>query len=159
MSTRERLIKRFRSFAYRHSYVDSFVDASIATQIKVLREGKGWSQEDLASAAKMKQSQISRLESVENSSWQVRTLKRIAKALDVALAVRFESFGNVLSDIDEFGREALQRPSFEKDPAFKPQTPLLDAPKIAASATVSIGNVIEASDRFALNDRSIGEAA
>lgn len=118
MSLRSDLVRQFQDPDYRHAYADSFVDSSIATQIQVLREQRELSQSELGDATGMKQSQISRLENVNNSSWQIRTLKRIAQALDVVLVVKFESFGKILPDIESFGRKALERPSFAEDPEF-----------------------------------------
>jgi transcriptional regulator with XRE-family HTH domain len=119
MSLLDRVIEQFGDFSYRHSFVESHVDSSLATQIQVLREQRKLTQAQLAEAAGMKQSQISRLERFDNSSWQLRTLRRVARALDLALVVRLESFGTVLPSIGDFGRKSLQRDSFEQDPAFK----------------------------------------
>ena len=41
---KQRLLDKFHNFAYRHTYVDEFTDAYIATQIKVLREQRKWNQ-------------------------------------------------------------------------------------------------------------------
>jgi transcriptional regulator with XRE-family HTH domain len=130
------LVSQFRDRDFRHGYIDSFVDAGIATQIKVLREQRGITQAQLAAAAGMKQSQVCRLENSNNSSWQVRTLKRIAEAFDVALVVKFEAFGAVLDDIETFGRTALQRPSFVDDPAFKQEVDTLSIKQLTAMFNV-----------------------
>jgi transcriptional regulator with XRE-family HTH domain len=119
MKVIRRLMNRFRNVEYRRAYVDEFTDSYIATQLKVLREQRGFTQEQLAERLGVKQSQICRWESVNNRSWQVRTLKRIAGALDLALVVRFESFGKILPEIGSFGRAALERPAFADDPVFR----------------------------------------
>lgn len=129
MTIRERLLSKFRDKRYRHGYVDTFTDAYIATQIQVLREQRGLDQTALAKLAGLHQSQVSTLEDVDNSSWTIRTLKKIAKAFDLVLVVRFESFGRVLPDIGHLDRPSLQRHSFEDDPVFseaqpKPLNPL-----------------------------------
>lgn len=118
MTLLTKLIERFRDFGYRHAYVDSFMDSYIATQIKVLREQQQLTQTQLADQAGMRQSQISAMEDVNHSSWKVSTLKKIAKALDLVLVVRFESFGSILPEIDKFGRASLERISFTDDPIF-----------------------------------------
>ena len=122
MTRRSSLIKRFQDQEYRQIYVESFIDSSIATQIKVLRDQRDLTQTDLADLAAMKQGQISRLEKVNNERWKVITLRRIARALDLALVVRFESFGNVIPDVESFERKTLQRPSFADDPMFSEQS-------------------------------------
>ncbi|MGB7910641.1 MAG: helix-turn-helix transcriptional regulator [Desulfobaccales bacterium] len=113
----------FKSKEYRHAYVDEFLNVSIATQIKVLREQRGreWSQKDLADKVGMKQPRISVMENVNYSSWSINTLRKLAKAFDLTLRVSFESFGERIKEIDQFNREALERASFEEDPYFKPE--------------------------------------
>jgi len=118
MTLIQKLIERFGEFGYRHTYVDSALDSFIATQIKVLREQRDLTQTELAELASMKQSQISRLENINNSSWKVGTLRKLAHAFDLALVVRFENFGRALPDIDRFSRTYLQRDSFKDDPVF-----------------------------------------
>ncbi len=114
----KKLKESFKDKDYRHGYVDEFLNVSIATQIKVLREQRGWTQEDLARYAQMKQPRISVMENVNYSSWSINTLRKLAETFDLALRVSFESFGNRLKDIDQINRNALMRPSFKNDPIF-----------------------------------------
>ena len=118
MQLLKRLFRRFQDREYRRSYAESFVDSYLATQIKVLREQRNLTQKQLGDLADVKQSQICRWENINNSGWQIRSLKNLAKAMDLVLVVRFASFSEILPDIDAFGREALQRPSFDDDPLF-----------------------------------------
>jgi transcriptional regulator with XRE-family HTH domain len=113
-----KLRKDFEDKEYRHAYADEFLNAWIATQIKVLREQRGWSQEELAENAEMLQPRISALENVNYSSWSVKTLRRLAEAFDLTLRISFESFGNRIKDFSSFDRDYLQRPSFNDDPVF-----------------------------------------
>lgn len=114
-----RLIRAFKDKEYRHAYVDEFSNASIATQIKVLREQRHWSQKELAEEAGMAQPRISALENVNYDRWSVNTLRRLAEAFDVTLCVSFETFGKRLIDIDRFSRDNLERLAFDKDPVFQ----------------------------------------
>ena len=114
--------RKFRDQEYRSSYVDSFLDSLVATQIRVLRQQRHLKQGELADLAGMKQSRISTLEDVNYASWNIRTLKRLAAALDVALVVKFESFGGILGDLNRMSREELERPSFQDDPFFHETT-------------------------------------
>ena len=116
---KSRILKAFHKLAYRREYVDSLTDSYLATQIQVLREQRDWSQEKLAEVAGLGQSQISKFEDVDNSSWQGRTLKRLAKAFDLRLVIRFESFGTALTDIEQMNRRELERLSFKDDPVFQ----------------------------------------
>jgi transcriptional regulator with XRE-family HTH domain len=115
----ERLRRDFQESTYRHVYDSGFLDSSIATQIKVLREQRGWKQSDLAREAKTGQSRISEIEDVNYSSWSIRTLRRLAKAFDVRLKVSFEEFGTLLTDFTKLNRTSLERCSFRDDPAFR----------------------------------------
>lgn len=109
---------KFFNSEYRAGYAESFLDTRIATQIRVLREQRGWTQAQLAEAAGMKQSRICALEDANYSSWSVTTLKRLARAFDVPLDVEFGTFGQLLREVSTFNRDSLQRPEFAKDPAF-----------------------------------------
>lgn len=140
MTLLTKLIERFRDFGYRHAYVDSFMNSYIATQIKVLREQQRLTQAQLAEQAGMRQSQISAMEDVNHSSWKVSTLKKLAKALDLVLVVRFESFGSILPEIDKFGRASLERVAFAADPVFSEDDALEQVDGSAtAAAQIQIG--------------------
>lgn len=120
MSDLSKILKKsFKDKDYRHGYVDEFLNASIATQIKVLREQHGWSQKELARHAQMRQPRISVMENVNYSSWSIKILRELAEAFDLTLCVFFESFGKRLTDIEGFSRENLERFSFDDDPVFK----------------------------------------
>ena len=111
--------KDFQDKEYRHNYLDEFLNAWIATQIKVLREQRGWSQKELAQHAGMLQPRISALENVNYSSWSVQTLRKLAEAFDLILRISFESFGDGIRDFSLFDPDHLQRPSFDNDPVFQ----------------------------------------
>lgn len=108
-----------RDREYRAAYAESFLDTLIATQIKVLREQRGYTQATLAELAGMRQSRISAMENVGYSKWNINTLKRLARAFDVPLFAFFGTFGELVNRLDNFSRPALERPAFENDPAFK----------------------------------------
>ena len=96
----KKIKQTFKDKDYRHGYVDEFLNAYIATQIKVLREKKGWSQTELGEHAEgMKQSRISVLENVNYSSWSIKILRKLAEAFDLTLCVSFEEFGKRVKDI------------------------------------------------------------
>ncbi len=142
------LINNFKDKDYRHGYADEFLNASIATQIKVLREQRGWNQKDLADNTNMKQPRISILENVNYSSWNIKTLRRLAEAFDLTLCVYFESFGKRLDDIIKFSRENLERLSFDEDPAFKDDNDQIKA---------TINNALLATNEEINNNNSFGE--
>ena len=76
-------------------------------------------QSSLAVKSGMLQPRLSVMEDANYSSWSVSTLRRLAKAFDLALSVKFESFSEVISDFEELSRESLARPSFKDDPMFR----------------------------------------
>jgi transcriptional regulator with XRE-family HTH domain len=109
----------FRNRSYRRSYVEAFYNGRIAAQIRALRETRGLSQEALAAKIGTVQSGVSKLENVNYSGWSLKTLRRIARAFDVALQVRFVTYGEALADADDFSKDALVKPAFKDDPTFQ----------------------------------------
>lgn len=109
------LRESFKDKEYAQAYAEDYLNAAIATQIKVLREDRGMTQAQLAELAGMKQSRISLMEDVNYGSWNIKTLMRLAAAFDVTLSVGFESFGKLIADVTNFSRETLHRPSREEE--------------------------------------------
>lgn len=99
----------------RADWVDDHVDASVALQIKVLRQQRGWTQGQLAKRAQLGQSQVSDYENVNHPPPKIGILKRIAAAFDLPLRVDFPSWGDFIDDVSTMGRESYQKPSFAKD--------------------------------------------
>ena len=115
----DKLRPEFQDEEYRHAYAEECLNTMIATQIKVLREQREMTQSTLASCAEMLQPRLSVMESADYSSWSVNTLKRLARAFDLALSVKFEAFSDVVLDFEEMSRDSLSRPSFNDDPLFR----------------------------------------
>lgn len=116
---KERLKRKFTDEEYRYAYDEEFSNARMAMQIKAVREKQELTQKQLADLAEMKQSRISELENANYQMWSVSTLRRLAKALDVRFSFGFESWGELLEEIEKSGRERLERPRFDEDPIFK----------------------------------------
>ena|SRR5579864_903378 len=115
----DKLRVEFQDKEYRHAYADECLNTMIATQIKVLREEREMTQERLAEETGMRQPRIPLLEDASYSNWTINTLRRFAKAFDVALSVKFETFSRVISDFENLSRESLQRVAFANDPQFQ----------------------------------------
>lgn len=111
----ETLWRKFRSKAFRESFVASHISSNIANQIATMREDRGWTQEELAAKAGMRQSRISALEDPSLGSVTLTTLKRIAKAFDVAVVVRFVRYSDVAAWAAEPSPEKISVPSFDED--------------------------------------------
>lgn len=150
-SLRVDLIRTAKDKTYRHAYAEESLNLSIATQIKVLREQRGFTQQRLAKEADMKQSMISRYENINYSSWSINTLRKFAEAFDVFLDVRFRSFRDLVESTDRFGREALQVPAFTQDPFFREEQPLVGQ----AQAVVSFINQFAAGPNIAITQSQI----
>lgn len=115
---KQRLLRKFHNRDYRHSYVESFVNSLVSTQIRTLRNRENLSQEELAAEVGTTQSGVSRYESPNYYRWGIETLRKLARSFDMALSIKFVSFGEALEDIEEFSRNKLIRPPFNKDPVF-----------------------------------------
>lgn len=112
------LIEAFQDKDFRESFAEDFLNTHIASQIRAIREERNLTQEDLAELVGTKQAGISRIENVNYSAWNIKTLKKIAFALDSRLHVSIETFGSLLEEGSSFSRNALKRPSFGEDPVF-----------------------------------------
>jgi len=115
---RSDLRSEFHDKEYRRIYADESLNTYIATQIKVLREQRDWTQAELAKEAGMAQPRIAVMEDINHSAWSLNTLKRLANAYDLRLAVKFESFSSLIPELEDFGRASLLRPSFADDRWF-----------------------------------------
>lgn len=109
------LRQEFKDKEYAHAYVEDFLNTSIATQIKVLREQRGWSQTKLAEEAGMKHDRISVLEDANYSSWSINVLRKLAKAFDLVLKVSFENFAPIINEISNLSRKSLERITREEE--------------------------------------------
>jgi transcriptional regulator with XRE-family HTH domain len=94
-STATKIWKKFERKAYRDAFVGAHISNTVASQIVKLRENEGWTQTQLADRAGMKQSRISALEDPNYENIEIRTLRRIASAFDIALMVRFVPFSEL----------------------------------------------------------------
>lgn len=115
MSTRNSLIHGFANKQFRDSVVVANIREGIAFQVRTTRKARSLKQADLAKQAGMKQQVISRLESASDSQPSIRTLVRLASALDVALVVKFVPFGQLADELSSLDHEAFAVPSFEEE--------------------------------------------
>ena len=112
------LRRDLRQPEFSEGYAESFLDAWIATQIKVLREQGLMTQAQLATKVGTKQTVISRYENVNYSSWSITTLKKLARAFRVRLRVSFETYGSLVPEVENFNRAYLARTPRERDPGL-----------------------------------------
>jgi transcriptional regulator with XRE-family HTH domain len=112
------LRRELRDPEYSEGYAESFLNAYVATQIKVIREQRGMTQAGLAEAIGTTQAGVSRIENVNYSSWSVRTLIKLARAFNVRLKVSFEPYGTLPDEVVRFDRNSLERVKRENDPGL-----------------------------------------
>ena len=134
---RDTLREELRDEDYRYAYAEDFLNTLVATQIKLLREQRGLTQQELAELIGTKQAGISRLENVNYSAWKTKTLRKLARALGVRLRITFETFGTLLDEAESFSQQALQRPEFDSDTAFaEPEAAILPEAEVFDAAVV-----------------------
>jgi transcriptional regulator with XRE-family HTH domain len=80
-----------------------------------MREDRGWTQQQLAAETGMAQPRISVLEDASYEKFNIKTLRRIASAFDVALIVKFLPFSELVDWVTTISPERLAPPSFEND--------------------------------------------
>jgi transcriptional regulator with XRE-family HTH domain len=100
---------------YRHGLIDAQIEIDLPFQIRALRKQQDLTQPQLADLAGMKQSRISKMEKPGGASFTLETLRRLAKAFDVALIVRFARFGELVKWSKEFEPDSFVVPSFDKE--------------------------------------------
>jgi transcriptional regulator with XRE-family HTH domain len=109
------LVTEFADKEYAHAYMEEFSNMAIAAQIKVLREQRGLTQEQLAKAANMRQERICALESIDYDAWTIKTLRKLSKAFDLTVKISFEKFSSSILDVSKINSETLNRTSREED--------------------------------------------
>lgn len=116
-------LRRLAKKAFRQEYVRANIEHGIAHQIRLLRTAKKWSQRDLAVRLGAKgQSTIARLEDPSYGRYSLATLIKLSNVFDVALTVKFVSFGKLLAETNDLSPEALRAQSFREEfPKLSPK--------------------------------------
>jgi DNA-binding XRE family transcriptional regulator len=98
--TKFNLAQRLKNKVFRRKFFRTAAQDEVAQQIRELRARLGMRQVDLAKAARMKQSAVSRLEQADYSRWNFKTLLRIADSLDARVRVVFQDADNVIKEYE-----------------------------------------------------------
>lgn len=112
------LRSELRDPEYSEGYAESFLNAYIATQIKVIREQRRMTQAELGTLIGTTQAGVSRYENVNYSSWNIKSLIKMARAFKIRLKVTFEPFGTLPNEVSQFNRRGLERVERENDPGL-----------------------------------------
>lgn len=116
MSTKQQLNDLISDEDFRREFVSDYVQEMLSAQIQALREHRNWTQEELGTAAEgMKQAQVSRLENPDYSGGTIKSLKRIAKAFDLGLVVRFVRFSEFLDEVTTQSPIRLVPPNYGEE--------------------------------------------
>lgn len=100
---------------YRQAYMEAAVEQGVAWQIKINREARGLTQEELAKATGTGQSAISRAEDPSYGAQSLEVLIKIANAFDCALSVKFVSYSQLAFDSERLGEFEQYACSYEEE--------------------------------------------
>ena len=112
---RREFLETIKDEEYRHEFAAENPGVALAFQINLIREARGWTQEELARRCDKAQETISRLEDPDYGRYTLKTLKQLAKAFDVALLVRFVSFGELAEWTVNLVSKRLTPPSYNEE--------------------------------------------
>ena len=116
---REKLKAQLKDKKYRDAFVSEHIDTGIPFQIRALRKQREWTQKKLSDLTGMAQERISVAENPNYSRFNLKTLKRIAAAFEVALIVRFVPISELVKWELNLSSDTLEAVSFNKDPYFR----------------------------------------
>lgn len=114
-TTAKKIWKMMQSKLRRDAYVSAHISNTVASQILMLREAKGWTQKQLAEKCGMRQSRISTLENPNYENFEASTLTRLASAFDVALTIRFIPFSELVGWTATLSSDKLTPVDFSHD--------------------------------------------
>jgi DNA-binding XRE family transcriptional regulator len=83
------LKEELKNKEFKKAFNEEEIYASLAIQTANIRQEKGITQEELAKRLHTTQQTVSRLEDIHNKSYSLKTLIRLARALDKGLKVEF----------------------------------------------------------------------
>lgn len=112
---RDQLVNLLKNRDFRAQFVSDQPNEFLPLQIKRLRERRGWSQAELGEAARMRQERISVLESPDHGGINLNTLKRLARAFDVGLIVRFVPFSEFIDWVCTLSPGSFEPASFDEE--------------------------------------------
>jgi transcriptional regulator with XRE-family HTH domain len=94
----QKLAAQLQDPEYRRAFVEGHATDTIAFQLRAMRKKKAWEQKDVAEKLgnRKLQPMISRYENPDYGKYSISTLLELAAAFDVALAVRFVPFSELL---------------------------------------------------------------
>lgn len=122
---------------YREAFVESEISVGIPFQIRAMREGRDWTQKDLADRSGKLQSVISQLEDPGYGRLTLSTLRRLAAAFDVGLMVRFVPFSELAGRASNLSPDDMNVASFSDDAGIERKTSSGTEARIVAESSSS----------------------
>ena len=157
LQSRDDLIAKLRNKKYRDAFVSSRVSNTLALQIRVMRQERGWSQAHLAKLLGTSQNAVYRLESPQYGKPSITTLKRLASIFDVGLAVWFAPFSKLVDRVMNLSTEDILVPSFHDDPGF--QESVVTTGNIEITVDIANNPILAGSFRIGTNANNNFSAA
>lgn len=114
-SKKERMWENLKTPDFRKQFIDAHVDEGIAFQIRSLRNKKGKTQPEFAQELGVKQPLVSSWENPAYGNYSLNTLKKLAKAFDVGLLVRFVPFSTLIDWTINLTSDVIAPPSFDEE--------------------------------------------
>jgi transcriptional regulator with XRE-family HTH domain len=111
---RQQILESLEDKEYRREFAAD-IGTGLAFQIRLLREDRGWTQEELAHRMGKRQETISQWENPAYGRYTLNTLKELAAAFDVALLVRLAPFSELVDWSISLTREDLAPRSFDEE--------------------------------------------
>ena len=111
---RQQVLRSLEDREYRREFAAD-VGTGLAFQVRLLREARGWTQEELAHQMGKRQETICEWENPNYGRYTLKTLGELAAAFDVALLVRFAPFGELVDWAINLTPESLAPPSFDDE--------------------------------------------
>lgn len=110
------MIKRLTNKEFRDSFVTSHISQDLAYQIRELRIQRKLTQIELAQKLGLKgQPAIARMEDPSYGKLSIATLLKLSSVFDVALSIRFQSYGKFLTEREDLSPTALRVKSFNDE--------------------------------------------
>jgi transcriptional regulator with XRE-family HTH domain len=148
---RDKLANLLKDSAFRAQFASDQPGEFLPLQIKRLRERHGWTQSELAERAGTQQVVVSRWENPDNRGITLNTLKRLARAFDVALMVRFAPFSEFIDWVCTLSARSFEPASFDEEAStwqygaaqeMPSQAPLLPDLMAYGTAAEPVANII-----------------
>lgn len=147
------MISKLKTKKFRQAFVAANVRRGIAYQLRAMRGPK--TQGQIGEMVGKPQNVISRLEDPRYGKVTVQTLLDVAAAYDVALLVKFVSYGRLMAETENLSQDALVPLSYEAETKLKenPARPGI----IYSTGVTTTASIAVSSPQFAGKQQGTGQ--